>query len=213
MRILPIAPGTLSPARGAALGLGLLCALAQARAAEAAPILNHPAHPAPKPHSSSVLDTVEGWFKKHQNYITGQVTQTNPLFGFASGQPQPQPAGGLGLPSSLPPSQVPNLSPGDGLLPQTPRILALERRRDLNPTRFDALHPRLGPLLAKDEHLRGAMPGVTVASFEAYSAAEVARGPAAETTVATPEPGAATIALALIGSVALARRLRPRRRA
>ena len=211
MMIIPDAPRTPSPARVAALGLGLLCALAAAPAAEAAPIV----HAAPKPHPASFLDTVENWFKKQQSYVTSQVTQNNTLFGFASSQPQP--AGSLGLASSTPSAQGPDLTPGDGLLPQTPRTLALEKRRGLDPARFDALHPKLGPLLAEDERLRAAMPGVALAHFDAYPAghpaAEFARVPAAETITSTPEPGAATIALALIGSVALARRLRPRRRA
>jgi len=222
MMFIPIAPRTSSPARVAALGLGLLCALAAAPAAEAAPIVPEAARAA-KHHPANFLDTIEGWFKKQQSYVTSEVTQDKPVFGFASGrpqpqpQPQPQPAGGLGLAPATPPgrAQGPDLTPGDGLLPQTPRILALEKRRDLNPTRFDALHPRLGPLLAEDERLRGAMPGVTLASFHAYPAGRpaggIARVPAAETIVATPEPGAATIALALIGAVALARRVRPRR--
>ena len=214
MKVNPFERGTPRPARVSALGLGLLgCALASAPA-QAAPIV----HPAAKPHSSGFLGTLENWFNKQEGYVTSQVNQNNTLFGFGSGSGsgQPQLAGGLGAAPSTPAGQEPTLTPADGLLAQTPRILALEKRRALDPARFDALHPKLGPILAEDQRLRAAIPGVTLTSFQSFpaehpaSAAEYAHPAAAETAVSTPEPGTAVIALALIGSVALARRLRRR---
>ena len=101
----------------------------------------------------------------------------------------------------------------NGLLPATPAVDYLKTRRGLNVTRFDRYHPRLGAMLAEDEQLKAASLNTTpVTAAEGVA-------PAPPTTIHTihpaqenvPEPSTATIALALIVSVALARRFRRHR--
>ena len=99
----------------------------------------------------------------------------------------------------------------NGLLPQNAMVSYLETRRGLDPARFDSFHPKLGAMLAEDEALRATQP-VTTAKAPATPAAQVATPTRTVHFAAdnVPEPGTATIALTLIGAVALARRFRRR---
>ena len=109
----------------------------------------------------------------------------------------------------------------DGLLPRSALVTYLDARRALNPKRFDHYHPRLGPMVALDETIRASHPAPH-RLITPHLDTRPATSPTVPTTCdvtptvtelikaqqVVPEPGAATIALALIASVALARRFR-----
>ena len=164
------------------------------------------------------IKTVGNWFQDEQNNLTSALH----LGGTKSTGPgTPSAAGSLETSvGALTPAQVhhlalaavkqdPSLSPVDGLIPHTPRVVALEKQRDLNPTAFDGQHPQLGGILSRDEAMRSSVtPLVSQPMAQVPPSAEVISGAALAPSV-VPEPGGATMALALIGAVALVGR-RPR---
>ncbi len=179
-------------------------------------------------HSSGLMGDIRhlgNWFQQQQNHLNSALDFNGVKTAFPGHSPgQPSTVGQLeNSVGSLTPAQMhhlalaavkqdPSLTPIDGLIPHTPRVVALEKQRDLNPTTFDTQHPSLGRILASDEALRTPIIPLTVRAMSDPTAnVEVASAPAAELVSApavVPEPGGALVALMLLGAGGLMLRRR-----
>lgn len=108
----------------------------------------------------------------------------------------------------------------DGLLEETPLVQYLRWRRDLNPTRFDRYHPRVGPLIARDSVLRAGRltprpptePLVPTGPGNPTQTTTRTTNPRTQGTLPPqiPEPSTLLVAMTLVGATALWRRARIR---
>ena len=99
----------------------------------------------------------------------------------------------------------------NGLLPDTVFVEYLKWRHDLNPVRFDFYHPKVGPMIERDEILRASLSPKVIVEPTAPppNLGQTLTPPPHCPNI--PEPGTATIAVVMLAAAALARRWAQRR--